>query len=150
MIEGQPERWLTCSCCGDRAGRFHQWPNRDAGYGICRKCIEWFLRDERMTAEQIKDCYGIDGINYAAKGHGLTLADYTTAVNKENQAHHDFMREFQPQLYKTMSETRTYTDEQTRTYWDRGYWPEQAGSALESDNVTPEHLTALGFPASSK
>jgi hypothetical protein len=105
------------------------------------------LREQRETPEQIKDYYGIEGINYAAKGHGLTLAEYTTAVNKETRAHHDFMREFQPQLHKTMSAPRTYTDEQTKIYWDQGYWPQEASSALESDNVTPEHLAAFGFRA---
>lgn len=85
MTEGQPKRWLRCSCCGDRADRFHQWPNRDDGFGICRKCIEWFLRDERETPEQIKDCYGIEGVNYATKGYGLTPVEFTTAVNEANQ-----------------------------------------------------------------
>lgn len=146
-IQGQPRRWLRCCCCGDSAGRYHQWWNRDSGYGICRKCVEWMLREERETPEQIKDYYGIEGINYAAKGHGMTLTEYTTAVNKANQDHYTFMREFQPRLYRTMSAPRIYTDEQTQIYWEQGYWPEQAGSALESDNVTPEHLDALAFRA---
>jgi hypothetical protein len=129
-IPGQPLRWLRCCCCLDSAGRYHQWSNRDYGYGICRKCIEWLLREHLQTPEQIKDYYGIEGINYAAKGHGMTLAEYTTAVNTANRDHYTFMREFEPQTYKTMGTPRTYIDEQTQPYWDHGYWPEDARRAL--------------------
>lgn len=33
-----PQRHLTCCCCGQYAGWFRQWWNRDTGYGICRPC----------------------------------------------------------------------------------------------------------------
>jgi hypothetical protein len=55
---------LTCSCCGSAAGRFKQWHNRDTGWGICRKCVDWILgRGE--DPETFRRCYGDEGIHYA-------------------------------------------------------------------------------------
>ena len=34
-------RRMQCCCCGSDAGRWAQWWNRDTGYGICRRCIDW-------------------------------------------------------------------------------------------------------------
>ena len=58
---------LTCTHCGNGAGRFEQWWNNDTGFGACRPCIDWVagLRGG-MTAEQIKESYGIEGRHYAA------------------------------------------------------------------------------------
>lgn len=55
---------MTCCCCGDYAGRFEQWHNRDSGYGICATCVDW-LRNEGTTEECIKDLYGVEGVNFA-------------------------------------------------------------------------------------
>lgn len=61
------KRRMTCCCCGDYAGRYEQHWNRDTGYGICAKCIAWFrLRGE--TEEEIRECYGIEGVNFALPG----------------------------------------------------------------------------------
>lgn len=54
---------LTCCCCGDDAGKYQQWYNRDTGYGICPPCIDW-LRNEGVTEESIFDLYGKEGINF--------------------------------------------------------------------------------------
>ena len=55
---------LTCSCCGGVAiGR--QWWNRDAGYGLCSKCVEFVSSKE--TPEHIQFCYGIEGVHYFKK-----------------------------------------------------------------------------------
>lgn len=55
---------LVCCCCGEQAiGR--QWFNRDIGYGLCPNCIS-FCRD-KSTKEEMKSCYGIEGIHYNIK-----------------------------------------------------------------------------------
>lgn len=57
-------RRMKCCCCGSDAGRWAQWWNRDTGYGICRRCIDW-QRARGATDEEILDLYGREGINYA-------------------------------------------------------------------------------------
>lgn len=57
---------LTCSCCGGDAGKFEQHPNRDAGYGICRKCVDW-LDVRGVEQDEFKRNYGTEGVNYAKK-----------------------------------------------------------------------------------
>jgi len=56
---------LECCVCGNGAGRFKQHWNRDDGYGICRSCVEWLVRERNTSAEEIRDLYGIEGVNYA-------------------------------------------------------------------------------------
>lgn len=56
-------RHLTCSVCGSYAGWFEQHWNRDAGYGICSKCVAW-RRERGEIEEQIRVLYGEAGINY--------------------------------------------------------------------------------------
>jgi len=56
-------RNLECCCCGESAGRWKQHYNRDTGYGICAKCIEW-LTSRGESAEEIKSLYGTAGVNY--------------------------------------------------------------------------------------
>jgi len=52
---------LTCCCCGETTtGR--QWFNRDTGYGLCKKCINFCARGE--TNEAFRECYGIRGIHF--------------------------------------------------------------------------------------
>jgi hypothetical protein len=63
-------RHLECCVCGNGAGRWQQHWNRDAGYGICRSCVEWVAkpRGEHQpgyTPAEIADLYGIEGVNYA-------------------------------------------------------------------------------------
>lgn len=53
---------LICSCCGADAGRWYQWPNRDAGYGVCLSCVVWV--SSRESPEDIEHQYGVHGINY--------------------------------------------------------------------------------------
>ena len=56
---------LTCAVCGGSAiGR--QWWNRDTGFGVCSKCIDW-LRKRGTTEEEIHSCYGVEGEHYNAK-----------------------------------------------------------------------------------
>lgn len=69
------KRQKTCSCCGGDAGKFEQWPNRDAGYGLCRKCADWILgRGE--TPEEFRRCYGVAGIHYEPKMFRLYGREY--------------------------------------------------------------------------
>ena len=56
-------RRLECCCCGEDAGRWVQWHNRDTGYGMCRRCIDRF--GPRMGADEIRSNYGVEGVNYA-------------------------------------------------------------------------------------
>jgi hypothetical protein len=55
---------LECCCCGGNAGKFKQWWNRDDGYGICPDCIKDF-RAKGMSEKEIRDCYGVEGVNFA-------------------------------------------------------------------------------------
>lgn len=56
---------LKCSCCGSpTTGR--QWWNRDAGYGLCKRCIEFCSKGE--TPESMRECYGERGIHYDIEG----------------------------------------------------------------------------------
>jgi len=66
----KPVRSLECCCCGGLT-RGRQWWNRDTGYGICSKCIQWLRTsrksdrdDPRESEEQIRDYYGIEGIHF--------------------------------------------------------------------------------------
>lgn len=58
-------RHLMCCVCGADAGRFQQHWNRDTGWGICAKCVAW-VAARGETPEQIRDYYGVAGVNYAA------------------------------------------------------------------------------------
>ena len=66
----KPARWLKCCCCGGDAGKWQQWWNRDTGYGICRRCVEW-VASRGETPEQIRDYYGVEGVNYAPVGESV-------------------------------------------------------------------------------
>ncbi len=66
---------LECCVCGNDAGNWRQHWNRDHGYGICRRCIEW-LRSRRTPEDEIRDYYGVEGVNFAGpdqekKEHGI-------------------------------------------------------------------------------
>ena len=60
-------RRLECCCCGGDAGRWQQWWNRDAGYGLCGRCATWIAtretKQDRPTAEEMNRCYGIEGVH---------------------------------------------------------------------------------------
>lgn len=51
---------LQCCVCGEQAGRFKQWPNRDTGYGVCRPCALGHSESDRL------DLFGREGINWAS------------------------------------------------------------------------------------
>lgn len=55
-------RTLYCACCGEQT-RGRQWWNRDTGYGVCRKCVDW-QRSRGETEETIKDYYGVQGVHW--------------------------------------------------------------------------------------
>ena len=57
---------LTCSCCGENAGVFEQWWNRDTGWGHCRRCIDAEIA-RGTPADEILSCYGVEGVNYQAR-----------------------------------------------------------------------------------
>ena len=59
-----PVRRLECAVCGNDAGRWRQHWNRDTGYGVCRKCIDWLRRTNRATEDEIADNYGVEGVNF--------------------------------------------------------------------------------------
>lgn len=60
-------RRLTCCCCGNDAGRWEQWWNRDTGYGLCAPCGAWIGAKE--TPEEMNRLYGLEGVHrpYAAQ-----------------------------------------------------------------------------------
>ena len=73
----------TCSCCGGDAGKFEQWHNRDAGYGVCRKCADWIL-GLGETPEQFHRCYGVAGIHYEPKMFRLYSRDFIVLAEFPN------------------------------------------------------------------
>ncbi len=54
---------LICAECGEEAPAFHQWPNRDTGYGCCPRC---FLRvEEREGRGDAIFLYGYPEIHHS-------------------------------------------------------------------------------------
>ena len=52
-----------CSVCGREVeDRYTQWWNRDAGYGICARCVPWIRKHE--GDEALRRNYGEPGIHY--------------------------------------------------------------------------------------
>lgn len=66
--------FLTCSRCTGEAGTWAQHRNRDSGYGICMDCVAW-LRNRGVSEEQIRDDYGVEGVNYGPATHKRVLTD---------------------------------------------------------------------------
>lgn len=62
---------LTCCVCGENAGTFAQWHNRDTGYGLCAECRDW-LPTRGTSAEEMHDLYGVEGVHYAARAEVQT------------------------------------------------------------------------------
>jgi hypothetical protein len=62
-LEPPPTRRLTCACCGGDAGRWQQWWNRDHGYGVCARCVDWMARRNTPRFE-IEELYGVEGVNW--------------------------------------------------------------------------------------
>lgn len=54
---------LECCVCGGGAGRWMQHWNRDDDYGICAGCVA-DLRARGTSEAEIKDYYGIEGVNF--------------------------------------------------------------------------------------
>lgn len=52
---------LLCSCCGS-VTRGRQWHNRDKGFGLCARCIDFCSRN--TTAEDFRRCYGDRGVHF--------------------------------------------------------------------------------------
>lgn len=59
-------RRMTCAVCGEDAGHWEQHWNRDTGFGLCAKSRDWLI-GRGTTAEEMKDLYGIEGVNYPAR-----------------------------------------------------------------------------------
>lgn len=59
-------RHLVCCCCGEPAGLWRQWFNRDTGFGVCAKCVAW-VRSRGGSEEEIRSNYGVEGVNWGAK-----------------------------------------------------------------------------------
>ena len=57
----RPVRGLTCCCCG-ASTRGRQWHNRDWGYGLCVKCIDYCARN--ITPDQHRSNYGVRGVHF--------------------------------------------------------------------------------------
>lgn len=63
-------RHLTCCVCGDYAGRWQQWHNRDTGFGVCTRCIAWLRSPRpsdglpRESEDEIGRLYGRQGVHW--------------------------------------------------------------------------------------
>lgn len=55
-------RDLSCCCCGEYAGHWCQWYNRDNGFGVCFECVTYIHK--RFPAEDITRNYGVEGVNW--------------------------------------------------------------------------------------
>lgn len=60
------KRQMKCSVCGDYAGKYEQHPNRDTGWGLCRRCADW-LEAKGYDEKEMKELYGTPGIHYQPK-----------------------------------------------------------------------------------
>jgi hypothetical protein len=56
---------LICNCCGCST-KGKQWWNRDKGYGLCKSCGEWKLK-QGQSIEMVQEDAGIRGINWDIK-----------------------------------------------------------------------------------
>ncbi|MDD2609437.1 MAG: hypothetical protein PHX60_07020 [Giesbergeria sp.] len=68
---------LQCCCCGESAGNWEQWHNRDKGFGICRECADWIMSDRWTNPLIFCKNNGLPGVNYEPKYHthyGLQFA----------------------------------------------------------------------------
>ena len=61
--ESKPVRRLICSCCG-AATRGRQWHNRDTGYGLCNRCIDYVA----TRTEDMDRSHGVLGVHYGLEG----------------------------------------------------------------------------------
>ena len=70
------KRRLTCCCCGEHAGTFEQWHNRDTGWGVCRPCAVLQKAEEAHSAalghpvdpgDSLEARCGREGINWATE-----------------------------------------------------------------------------------
>lgn len=59
-------RRLSCSCCGESAGRWRQHWNQDTGVGVCVRCIT-FKRMRGESEEDILSDYGVEGVNWGMR-----------------------------------------------------------------------------------
>lgn len=62
-----PVKTMSCCCCGESC-RARQWWNRDTGYGICRKCIDW-MRARGTSDAELLELYGQEGIHWNIDEH---------------------------------------------------------------------------------
>ena len=58
------KRGMTCTCCGDDAGRWEQHWNQDNGFSVCPKCLEWITGRENLTPADSLTRYGTPQINH--------------------------------------------------------------------------------------
>ena len=63
-ISGRKPVALQCAVCGDYAGKWMQHNNRDNGYGVCKPCVEWLVDVCNYSDSQMKNDYGVAGVNY--------------------------------------------------------------------------------------
>lgn len=70
LYKGPTLQTKACCCCGDRTEPQAQWHNRDTGYGLCERCIDYCASGE--TPASFVSCYGNPGVHYArAPSQGL-------------------------------------------------------------------------------
>ena len=82
-------RHMECCVCGEDAGRFEQHWNRDTGYGVCRRCVDW-VRSCGETDAEILDLYGVEGVNYAAPEAPASVPYVETAYGHTSRATRSF------------------------------------------------------------
>ena len=74
-------RTKTCTVCGEHAGKWHQHPNRDTGFGLCRKCADWVSDPAKRgrhvcTPLEMANLYGLPGIHYEPHLYRLYGRDF--------------------------------------------------------------------------
>lgn len=53
----------VCCICGQNAGKWEQWHDRDTGFGICPPCAK--KESSRSLPEEMKSFYGVEGQHYS-------------------------------------------------------------------------------------
>lgn len=67
---------LECSCCGGDAGRWRQFHNQDAGYGMCARCVDSIMARGPAYLERhgidINRTWGLPGVHREPAAHERT------------------------------------------------------------------------------
>jgi hypothetical protein len=85
-----PVKNLECAVCGGPA-KGRQWWNRDRGYGVCPKCIDW-MKKRGTSDEEIEDLYGKKGVHWGVENSDKAVSETNGPKFKKGDTVHWFSR----------------------------------------------------------